>query len=381
MPLRALVSASLASIVLSACQQSSSSHVTGSPTPSPSASAPLATPSGPPARTKALVLVSSAATVPPDLLLYDPSTNTTETLLRSQLLDEPRFVSSDRISYILNNQLIVRDLGSQHSEVVSDVGGLTTYAWAPGGSPVYLSDGMDGDLLVAGSGSAGKTLARWALGGEPPQAGAQFDIQFSHDGHYFVVVDTLAAGPAQSPEARRLQVRRANGELAFAPPDTSKTFPSASEPLWSAKDDVLYFQASDGIHAWDANSGTESLKLPGLRWYHPTASQDGQYLAYSTLDAAKVPSVEVYDLQRHTVVFSRKLRWGPLFVTADTLWYLEQSPCTQSCGAVNAKSTGKILAYQLSTGNAIELPFGKMWMSAGGASDLSGDYPAAVWNG
>ena len=73
---------------------------------------------------------------------------------------------------------------------------------------------------------------------------------------------------------------------------------------------------------------------------------------------------------------------SPLFVTADTLWYLEQSPCSQSsCGAINAQSTGKVLAYQLSTGNAIDLPFGKIWIPPNGTSDLSGDYPAAVWNG
>jgi hypothetical protein len=328
------------------------------------------------------VLVLSAPHTAPHLLLYNPSSNTVETLVTSQAMEAPRFVSADRISYILGDKLIVQDLGSQRTEVVNEVGGLTTYAWAPGGSVVYLMDGMGGEALELGSGSAAKVLATWPAGGSPPEAVNQFEVEFSLDGRYFFVIDTLAGGPAQSPETRRLQVRRANGELAFAPPDISKSFPSASQPLWSAVNDVLYFQEPDGIHAWDADSGTESLTLPGLHWYHPSASPGGQSIAYSTLDAAKVPSIEVYDLQRHTVTSSRRLAWTPVFVTADLLVYREQSPCLQAtCGAINAQSTDKVLAYQLSTGKAIDLPFGKIWIAPNGVGAFQGDSPVAVWNG
>ena len=315
-------------------------------------------------------------------MLYDPSTNTSETLLRSQAVERPRFVSADRISYLLDYKLIVRDLLSQRSDVSSEIGGLTTYAWAPGGSVFYLVDGMDGDSLLEGSGSAAKELTRWNHGGSSPEPVNQFEIEFSHDARYFFAIDTVAAGPALSPETRRLQVRRANGELAFAPPDTSKSFPSASQPLWSATSDLLYFQEDDGIHAWDADSGTESLKLPGIHWYHPSASPGGQYIAYSTLDATGVPSLAVYDLKHEMVVSMLRLAWSAVFMTADMILYREQSPCSQAtCGAVNAQATGKVVAYRLSTRKAVDLPFGNMVITPNGVGAFSGDAPAIVWNG
>ena len=367
-------------MVLGACQPAAQQP--GSSSSPTSTSTPVSSPSPATTGTRALVLVVSAPRTAPHLLLYNPSSNTVETLVTSQAMESPRFVSADRISYILDHKLIVRDLGSLRTEVVNEVGGLTTYAWAPGGSVFFLVDGMGGDALLMGTGPAPKELATWALGGTAAsEAVPQFEVEFSHGGRYFFAMDTFAAGPAQSPETRRLQVRRATGELAFAPPDTSKSFPSASQPLWSAVNDVLYFQEADGIHAWDADSGRESLTLPGVHWYHPSASPGGQSIAYSTLDAAKVPSIEVYDLQRHTVTSSRRLGWAPVFVTADMLWYREESPCPQStCGAINAQSTDKVLAYQISSGKAIDLPFGQIWIAPYGVGALQGDSPAVVWN-
>jgi hypothetical protein len=370
----------IAATVLSACQPSAQQPASSaSPT---STSTPVATASAGSASTKALVLVSAAPNTAPDLLLYDPSTNTSKTLLRSQAVERPRFVSADRISYLLDYKLMVRDLSSQRTEIVNEVGGLTTYAWAPGGSVFYLVDGMDGDSLLMGSGSTAKELASWKHGVSSPEPVNQFEVEFSKDARYFFAIATFAAGPALAPETRRLQVRRADGELAFAPPDTSKSFPSASQPLWSATKDLLYFQEADGIHAWDADSGTESLRLPGIHWYHPSASPGGQYIAYSTLDATGVPSIAVYDLKREIVVSMLRLAWSGVFVTADMLLYREQSPCPQaSCGAIRAQSTGKVVAYHLSTGKAVDLPFGNMVVTPNGVGAFTGDSPAVVWTG
>jgi hypothetical protein len=373
----------------------SSSHPIKSPTPS---SLATATSNG----FRAAVVVSHpGGTTSFDLLLYDSPANTTAIIATSDSFQfNAQFVTRTRLAYLQTNagtsRVLVRDLATQQtrSVAVAPSGGYGD-ALSPDERRLFFlrSDPNGGDSLKMLDGGTETTLTKFA----PPlgRDGLLTDetrIAFSKDGRYFFVIDTTAGTPTSVGTAR-LQVRDAGGRLIFgidqgiagqALSDDSATvrfvagdptggpgFPSAWAPAWAGQDQ-LYFQEADGIHAWDSATGKVTMIIPNLRWYHPSVSDDGQLVAFSALDAGGGPIVEAYDLNARSIVFSRTLRWWATFVTGRTLWYLENAPCPSGgCGpGLSAVPTGRVLAYDLTSKAAINLPF----RGQAGSSGLPSDY-------
>jgi hypothetical protein len=95
-----------------------------------------------------------------------------------------------------------------------------------------------------------------------------------------------------------------------------------------------------------------------LHWYDPAASADDRWLALTDMDSRSVPHVELYDLQGNQVVAtSSAARSHPIFITGDTIWYLEEQPCTSECLGGPSQTTGKVLAYSLKSKSETALPF------------------------
>jgi Tol biopolymer transport system component len=336
-----------------------------------------------------------------DLVLYDAPTNTSAVIATSDSFQfNPQFVTRSRLAYVLTNagtsRVMVRDLATQQtrSAAVVPSGGYVV-ALSPDERRLFFlrSDPNGGDSLNMAEGGTAATLTKFA----PPvgRDGVLADetrIAFSKDGRYFFVIDTAAGTPTSAGTAR-LQVRDAGGRLIFgidqgisgqALSDDSATvrfvagdptggpgFPSAWAPAWSGQDQ-LYFQEADGIHAWDAATGKATMLLPGLRWYHPSVSDDGQLVAFSALDAGGGPTVQAYDLSARSIVFARTLRWWPTFVMGRTLWYLENTQCPSGgCGpGLSAVPTGRVLAYDLVSKTSVDLPF----KGQAGSSGMPSDY-------
>jgi hypothetical protein len=374
---------------------SSSSHPRTSATPLSSATA---TSNG----FRAAVAVSHpGSTTAYDLVLYDSATNVAAVIATSDSFQfNAQFITRASLAYVLTSagasHVIVRDLATQQTRSVAVVpSGGNVAALSPDERRLFFvrADPNGGDSLNLVTGGTETTLAKFA----PPvgRDGVLSDetrIVFSKDGRYFFVIDT-AAGTPTSAAAARLQVRDAGGRLIFsidqgisgqARSDGSATvrfvagdptggsgFPSAWAPAWSSHDQ-LYFQEADGIHAWDAATGKVTMIIPGLSWYHPSVSDDGQLVAFSAFDAGGAPTVQAYDLTARSVVFARTLRWWPTFVTGRTLWYLENTPCPSGgCGpGLQAVPTGRVLAYDLASKTAIDLPF----RGQAGSSGLPSDY-------
>jgi hypothetical protein len=375
----------LVALLAASCGPSSAasnSHPSTSPTP---VSTATATGNG----FRAAVVVSHpGSSTTYDLLLYDSATNASSVIATSESFQfDAQFVSRTRLAYVLTNagtsRVMVRDLATQQtrSVAVAPSGGYGA-ALSPDERRLFFlrSDPTGGDSLNMVEGGSETTLTTFA----PPVGRDGFltdeiRIAFSKDGRYFFVIDTTAGTPTSAGTAR-LQVRDAGGRLIFGidhgiagqalsddsaklrfvagDPTGGPAFPSAWAPAWSPQDQ-LYFQEADGIHTWDSATGKVTMIIPNLRWYHPSVSDDGQLVAFSALDAGGGPMVEAYDLNARSIVFSRTMRWWPTFVTGRTLWYLENTPCPSAgCGpGLSAVPTGRVLAYDLASRTAINLPF------------------------
>ena len=71
-----------------------------------------------------------------------------------------------------------------------------------------------------------------------------------------------------------------------------------------------------------------------------------------------MPHVRLYDLHANQVVATAAAaRSRPIFITADTVWYLEEQACQSECLGGPSQPTGKVLAYSLQSKSETALPF------------------------
>src|SRR5437763_232720 len=95
-----------------------------------------------------------------------------------------------------------------------------------------------------------------------------------------------------------------------------------------------------------------------LRCYGPAASPDAGWLAFTDFAAQFVPRVRLSDLRHNQAIPPvAAARSHPIFVTADTIWYLEEQPCQSECLGGPSQPSGKVLAYSLTSKSETALPF------------------------
>lgn len=352
----------LLTFLLAACSaplsasQSPSSSATSTPTSSPT----------PAAGFRVLFTASSASSS--DIYLYDSASSAPQHLvtLGTGFAPEPRFISSQKIAYIdSSNQgtsnIVDFDLSSKASTTdVSAPGQVLAFAFSHDGSKLaYLEhDASTGKAtLHVRSGGQDSPLSLNAIPGRGISRDDEVRLEYAPDDHFLLMVDTFVGNQGQSPETGQfLVLRSGDNTVAFVPPSGTST--NATMAVWARGTDRLYYRDQSGVRSWDASATAVNTLIAGLRWYDPAVSPDGNSIAFTEFDSRGVPRVRTYDLTRHQVSpTTTQPRSHPIFLTADTVWSLEEQQCTGECLGGPTATTGKVFSYNLKTNAETALPF------------------------
>jgi len=115
--------------------------------------------------------------------------------------------------------------------------------------------------------------------------------------------------------------------LQILPPDGD--WPEGANPamaVWSPTSETLFYRVGADVWKWTPATGPEQY-LPGVRWFYPTISADGAYLAYAVARPDNSHDVYVVDLLHDG---SPELIGGgrhnyPVFVNATQLWLMAEA--------------------------------------------------------
>ncbi len=293
-----------------------------------------------------------------------------------------RFISDSEIGYVsnsssndpINGNAVISEMSLTDLKAVPVVavkGDVMDVAWSPDRSSVaYLlytevPDAMNQLWLKTGSAPPRALTPPIPLFGRDGSANDQILVRFSPDGKYLLMVDTYVAGAAPaSPDQAIVQVRTADGSLAFVPPSAlgtsgSKLGPSITMAAWARRSDRLYYRDSDGVHTWDPPS-TVGTMASGLTWYSPTVSADDRYVAYvrTVGDNALTgqPYVEIRDLASNAVRDLSGIRAAPWFLSGSLLLEAEYGPNPQQGPGPQYVQTGSNFVFNLTTNVETPIP-------------------------
>ena len=359
---RARATLLLAATVLAACTSG----------PGTTAGSATSTASASPSATTALagyrVLFTASTINSSEIFLYDSASSAPQQLvsLGSGPPPEAHFVSSQKIAYIdSTNQTSARimsiDLSTRASTTELSVNGyVPAFAYSHDGATLaYLVHGTpDGKpSLHVRRGGQETTLTLNPIPGRGTGRDDEVRLEFAPDDKYLLMVDTFVGNQGQAPETGQfLVLRAADNTVAFLPP--AGVSANATMATWARHDDRLYYRDQVGVRIWDGGTTSVGTLATALHWYDPAASPDDAWLAFTDIDAQFVPRVRLYDLQHNQAAATVSApRSHPIFITADTVWYLEEQPCQSECLGGPSQTSGKVLAYNLKTKNETALPF------------------------
>ena len=302
-----------------------------------------------------------------EILLYDSASAATQKLvsLAAGAPPEARFVSSDRVAYTDStsqgsSRILTLDLTTRSTTVaVSTSGYVPAFAYSHDATMLaYLVHDQQGNAaLHAHRGGQDLTYKLNAIPGRGVGRDDELRLEYSPDDKYLLMVDTFVGNQGGAPETGQFLVMR-TGDLtvAFVPP--SGVSSNATMATWARHMNRLYYRDAVGVRTWDADVHSVGTLASALHWYDPAASADDRSLAYTDIDSGFVPHVKLYDVQRQqTSATASAPRSHPIFITADTIWYLEEQACTSECLGGPSQSTGKVFAYDLRSRSETVLPF------------------------
>src|SRR6266566_5196865 len=303
------------------------------------------------------------------IFLYDSASSTPQQLvsLSTAAPAEPRFVSSQKIAYVDNPnagpaKIISLELATRATSTEVTVNGYVA-AFA------YSHDGSLLAYLVHDTSGSGKASLHMRRGGQEttlslntvPGRGIGRDdevrLEFAPDDKYLLMVDTYLGNQGQAPETGQfLVIRSLDNTVAFVPPAGISS--NATMATWARHKDRLYYRDAVGVRRWDAGVTSVGTLATGLHWYDPAAATDDRWLAFTQIDNGSVPHVWLYDLQHNQVVVTgAAARSHPIFISGDTIWYLEEQACVSECLGGPSQSSGRVLAYSLNSKSETALPF------------------------
>ena len=315
------------------------------------------------------MLVTASTTSGNEIFLYDSASSAPQQLVSLGAGQPPdaRFISSQKLAYVdATNQASTRimsfDLSTRASTAEVSVTGnsnIPAFAYSHDGSSLaYLVHDSSGKAsLHVRRGGQETTLNLNAIPGRGVGRDDELRLEYAPDDKYLLMVDTFVGNQAQAPQTGQfLVLRAADNTVAFLPP--SGVSANATMATWAAHSDRLYYRDAIGVRTWDAGVTSVGTLATGLHWYDPAASADDHWLAFADIDARSAPHVRLYDLQtNHVVPTVTAARSHPVLITADTLWYLEEQPCQSECLGGPFQTSGKVLAYSLTTKSETALPF------------------------
>ena len=349
--------------LLSACSAAPASNATSATaSASPSASGTPGSASG------YRVVFTSSTNSTSEIFLYDSASHAPQQLVSvgAGALLEARFIAPDKIAYIDatsqgSSRILVLDLTTRATTVVVSANGyIPAFAYKHDGSGfAYLQHDPNGKayLIVSNPGGRGTTLSLNDILGRGVGRDDELRLEYAPDDKYLLMVDTFVGNQAQAPETGQfLVLRAADNTVAFVPP--SGVSANATMATWARHADRLYYRDAVGVRTWDAGVPSVGTLATALHWYDPAASADDGWLAFTDIDAQFVPHVRLYDLQSKQVVATvTAARSHPIFITADTVWYLEEKACQSECLGGPWQTSGKVLAYSLKSKSETALPF------------------------
>ncbi|HVS08102.1 MAG TPA: hypothetical protein VHK65_18300 [Candidatus Dormibacteraeota bacterium] len=345
---------------LAACS-SPGTGTSSSPTNSPSLSA---TPT--PASGFRVVFTASTPSAS-EIFLYDSASSAPQQLvaLGAGAPPEARFVSPQKVAYLDNSspgstKIISLELGTRAKSTDASVTGyVPAFAYSHDGAMLayLLHDNAGKPSLHVRRGAQETTLNLNAIPGRGVGRDDEVRLEYAPDDKYLLMVDTFVGNQGQAPETGQfLVLRAADNTVAFLPP--SGISANATMATWARHTDRLYYRDALGVRTWDAGVPSIGTLATALHWYDPAASADDRWLAYTDIDNRSVPHVQLYDLQSNQVVATTAAaRSHPIFITGDTLWYLEEQACSSECLGGPSQTSGKVLAYSLRTKSETALPF------------------------
>lgn len=312
------------------------------------------------------VLFTASTTSGNEILLYDSASSTPQQLvsLGAGVPPETHFVSAQKIAYVDATTPSIRimtfDLSTRASTAdVTVTGYVPAFAYSHDGSMLayLLHDSANKPSLHIRRGGQETSLNLNAIPGRGAGRDDEVRLEYSPDDKYLLMVDTSVGNQGQAPETGQfLVLRAADNTVAFLPP--SGTSANATMATWARHSDRLYYRDAVGVRTWDAEVHSVGTLAGGLHWYDPAPSPADRWLAYTDIDAQFVPHVKLYDLQgNQSVTTSPAPRSHPIFITGDTIWYLEEQACTSECLGGPSQPSGKVFAYGLSTKSEMTLPF------------------------
>jgi hypothetical protein len=349
--------------LLCACSAPAADTTSTSATPSPSASGTGAPASG------YRVLFTASTPSATEIFLYDSGSSTPQQLvsLSSASPPEPRFISAQKIAYVDNPntgpaKIISLELGTRAPSTEVTVNGyVPAFAYSHDGSRlaylVHDTSGSGKASLHLRRGAQETTLSLNTVPGRGVGRDDEVRLEFAPDDTYLLMVDTYVGNQGQAPETGQfLVLRSADNSVGFVPPSGISS--NATMATWARHKDRLYYRDAVGVRTWDAGATSVGTMATALHWYDPAPAADDRWLAFTEIDNTAAPHVRLYDLQSNQVVATGTApRSHPIFITGDTLWYLEEQPCVSECLGGPSQTSGKVLAYSLKTRSETALPF------------------------
>jgi hypothetical protein len=303
-----------------------------------------------------------------EIFLYDSASNAPQRLvsLPAGAPPEARFVVSGKIAYREttnqgSSRITVVDLTTRGTSVVVDASGyVPAFAYSHDGSLLaYLVHDQQGNASLHERRSGQDlTYKLNAIPGRGVGRDDELRLEYSPDDKYLLMVDTFVGNQGQAPQTGQFLVLRTSDlSVAFVPP--SGVSSNATMATWARHMNRLYYRDAVGVRTWDAEVHSVGTLATALHWYDPSSSPDDRALAFTDIDSRFVPHVKLYDLQGQQVAATGNgPRSHPTFITADTIWYLEEQACTSECLGGPSQTSGKVLAYDMKSRSETALPFG-----------------------
>jgi hypothetical protein len=312
------------------------------------------------------VLFTASTTSGSEILLYDSASSTPQQLvsLPAGVTPEAHFVSAQKIAYVdasgPSSRILSFDLGTHASVVDLTVSGFVpAFAYSHDGSMLayLLHDASNKPSLHVRRGGQETSLGLNPIVGRGIGRDDEVRLEYSPDDKYLLMVDTFVGNQGQAPETGQfLVLRTADNTVAFLPP--SGTSANATMATWARHNDRLYYRDAVGVRTWDAEVHSVGTLAGGLHWYDPAPSPDDRWLAYTDIDTNFVPHAKLYDLQSNqSDATSPAARSHPIFISGDTIWYLEEQACSSECLGGPSQPSGKVFAYSLLAKSETTLPF------------------------
>jgi len=312
------------------------------------------------------VLFTASTTAGSEILLYDSASSAPQQLvsLGPGAAPEAHFVAAQKIAYVdastPSSRIMTFDLSTRASTAdVTVTGYVPAFAYSHDGSMLayLLHDANNKPSLHIRRGGQETSLNLNAIAGRGVGRDDELRLEYSPDDKYLLMVDTFVGNQGQAPETGQfLVLRTADSSVAFLPP--SGISANATMATWARHSNRLYYRDAVGVRTWDAEVHSVGTLVSGLHWYDPAPSPDDRWLAYTDIDTNFVPHVKLYDLQGNTSVTTAPApRSHPIFITGDTLWYLQEQACTSECLGGPSQPSGKVFAYNLMSKSETTLPF------------------------